>query len=555
MRNRRLLPPLLAGAFFCFTALGLGATLPSAYATSYTPISGQGSSWAANAIQDWAASVHNSGIQVNFDPQGSVAGLNNFANGTIDFAASDVPYGLAGGATPPPPQGRPFAYIPDVAGGTALMYNLPIGGRQYANLKLSGPTIAGIFSGAITMWNAPQIKADNPGVGLPPLQITPVVRSDPSGSTAQFSLWMKSQFPSAWKCGEISDYKQCQYYNAMKGQAGDTGVAGFVGQHTNAGSIGYVEYSYALQSGYPVAKVLNQSGFYTLPTASNVAVALLKARVNMDKSNPKTYLTQDLSGVYTDSDPRAYPISSYSYFVVPTDQSNRFTTAKGSSLGAFVDYALCTGQQAAPQLGYSPLPINLAEAGLAQVRKIPGAAVQNINIQNCHNPTFSTNGTNTLAINALYPDLCDKRGVSSTCTYGTPLKGSKSSSGSGQGDNNSVGNHNSGSVGSGNVATSGTPGSTGVSGSKGGTNGGAPSNASGSGANGGSGAISLLNPDGRTSCDPDTGQCTQVAASPALVSTSLGANFSQWVVWAALGGLVVLILAPPAVVLLRRKGR
>lgn len=549
MRNRRYLTALFTAVLACVASLGFGASLPSAQAAAYTPISGEGSSWAGTAIDNWAKSVHNSGIVVNFAATGSVAGLTNYANGTDDFAASDVPYGVKG-ATPNPP-GRGFAYIPDVAGGTALMYNLTVNGQRFTNLKLSGPTIAGIFMGRITQWNAPQIKADNPGVALPPLKITPVVRADGSGSTAQFSLWMTKQFSSVWTCGEISFFTSCSRYDPTVQQAkvGDTGVAGFVAQQGNVGSIGYVEYSYALQSGYPAAKVLNQSGFYVLPTASNVAVALLKAQVNMNPSNLKTYLTQNLDKVYTDTDPRAYPISSYSYFVVPTALQAGFNTAKGATLGAFVDYALCAGQQRAPTLGYSPLPINLAEAGLAQVKKIPGAAVKSIDIKSCNNPTFSSNGTNTLAINALYPDLCDKRGASASCTYGTPVRGKTSSSTPGHADNNSVGNHSS-SGGSSTGGTTGSPGSTGVPG------GGASGAGSGTGAGGGgASSISLTNPDGKTTCDADTGQCTALSATPVAVDANVDSTFSEWAVWIALAGLVLLVVAPPAVMLLTRKNK
>lgn len=553
MRNRRHLPALLAVLAVLATTLGLGASLPSAEAASYTPISGEGSSWAANAIDDWRASVVNSGIKVNFAPTGSVAGLTGYANGSDDFAASDVPYGVKN--TTPNVPGRGFAYVPDVAGGTALMYNLTVGGQRFTNLKLSGPTIAGIFSGAITQWNAPQIKAENPGIALPPLKITPVVRSDGAGSTAQFTLWMAKRFPHAWSCGEISFFTQCSKYDPTVQQAksGDNGVAGFIAQAGNVGSIGYVEYSYALQSGYPAAKVLNQSGFYVLPTASNVAVALLKAKVNMDSSNPNTYLTQNLDAVYTDTDPRAYPISSYSYFVVPTALQNGFTAAKGTTLGAFADFALCGGQQSAPTLGYSPLPINLVQAGLAQVKKIPGAATRTINIRSCNNPTFSTNGTNTLAINALYPDLCDKSGAASSCRYGTPVKGNKSSSTAGQGDNNSVGNHTSGTS-AGAVAgpaTSNAPGSTSVP--AGGTGTGAGVGTSGGTSGGGSSVVTLSNPNGTTACDPDTGQCTTVSATPVLVGSNPGSGLSQAMVWLALAGLLLLVVAPPAVVLLSRK--
>ncbi|MCW2783646.1 MAG: phosphate transporter, periplasmic phosphate-binding protein [Marmoricola sp.] len=552
MRSRHLSVLLLA-ALSGVLAVLVGPGLPPADASSYTPITGEGSSWAANAIDDWRASVVNSGIKVNFAPTGSVAGLTGYANGSDDFAASDVPYGIKG--TTPGTPGRGFAYVPDVAGGTALMYNLSVGGKKLTNLKLSGSTIAGIFKGSISTWNDAKIKADNPGVALPPLKITPVVRSDGSGSTAQFTLWMKKEFPSVWTCGEVSFFTQCKNYDPTVQQAksGDNGVAGFVAQAGNAGSIGYVEYSYALQSGYPVAKVLNKAGFYVLPTASNVAVALLKAKVNTDKSDPDTYLTQDLDEVYTDTDPRVYPISSYSYFVVPTALQNGFTSTKGATLGAFVDYALCSGQQSAPTLGYSPLPINLVKAGLAQVKQIPGAAAKNIDIKSCNNPTFSASGVNTLAVNALYPDLCDKTAATATCVYGKPVKGSTSSSSSGQSDNNSVGHHSSSTDNGSSPTTSG--GSVPSAGSSPGSSASGPGSSSSGGASGGSNVVSLLNPDGKTACDADTGQCTALAATPVDYTGHEGSTFSRWAIWIAVLALFLIVIAPPAVVLLGRRSQ
>lgn len=527
----------------------VGAVVPS-YADSYTPITGEGSSWASNAIQDWAAAVHSSGIQVNWAPNASVTALTNYANGNSDnFVASDVPYGLPGGQTPGVP-GRGFGYVPDVAGGTALMYNLSVGGQRFTNLKLSGPAIAGIFQGTIKTWNDPQIKASNPGVALPPLQITPVIRADQSGSTYQFSLYLAKTFPGQWHCGAFTDPSKCGSWASLKGQSGDSGVAGYVSQSGNSGSIGYVQYSYALQSGYPVAKVLNSAGFYVLPTASNVAVALLGARVNMNASDPKNYLTQDLSGVYTSGDQRAYPISSYSYFVLPTATTNGVSTTTGHTIAAFANYALCSGQKDMPTLGYSPLPINLAKAGLDQVKKVPGASTASINIRSCNNPTFSANGTNTLALNALYPDLCDKQGAAASCSYGRSSHGASSSTG-GQGDKNAVGNHTSGTTSSGGGTsvvvggpTTGVPGSTKPGGSGTGA-------AAGSG--GGNGTVSLTNPNGQYTCDPDTGQCTKLSATPTLVAGHAGSTFSQWAIWTALASLIALVAVPPVVVLLKRR--
>lgn len=532
----------------------VGAMAPS-YGQTYTPITGEGSSWASNAILDWDSHVKPSGISVNFSPTGSVQALNDYANGnSLNFAASDVPYGLPGGQTPGAP-GRGFAYVPDVAGGTALMYNLNVGGQRFTGLKLSPSTIAGIFQGSIKSWNDPQIAASNPGVALPPLQITPVVRSDPSGATYQFTLYL-SKATGQWRCGAFTDPSKCAAWANVKQQNGDSGVAGYISQSGNVGSIGYTQYSFALQAGFPAAKVLNASGFYVLPTASNVAVGLLGAKVNMDQSNPATYLTQDLSGVYSNSDQRAYPISSYSYFVVPTATTNGVKSQTGYTIAAYVNYALCSGQADMPTLGYSPLPMNLVQAGLDQVKKVPGAPASALNISNCkNNPTFSSNGTNTLALNALYPDLCDKQGAKATCVYGKSSHGVSSST-SGQGDNNAVGNHTSGSSsGSGGGSSvvgggGGTGTSTGVPGN---TTPGGSSNGGGSGSGGGNSSLSLTNPNGQYSCDPDTGQCTKLAATPTLVSDHAGSTFSEWAIWVALASLVALVAVPPISVLLKRR--
>jgi hypothetical protein len=163
--------------------------------------------------------------------------------------------------------------------------------------------------------------------------------------------------------------------------------------------------------------VLNKGGYYVEPNANNVAVGLLGARINTDQSSPQ-YLTQILDGVYDNADERAYPLSSYSYMVMPTKLESGFNAEKGRTLGDFAYYFLCEGQQQAPVLGYSPLPLNLVQAGLEQVRRIPGVQAQSIDLSKCNNPTFSSDGRNTLAEKAPQPPECDKQG-STQCGTGT----------------------------------------------------------------------------------------------------------------------------------------
>ncbi len=149
----------------------------------------------------------------------------------------------------------------------------------------------------------------------------------------------------------------------------------YVASKSANGSIGYVEYSYALSQNYPVAKLLNKAGYYTLPTQYNVAVSLEAAQINMNKSSPD-YLLQNLNHVYTDPDPRTYPLSSYVYEIEPTGtnaQDPKITTAKRQTIADFTYYSICQGQKEIGPIGYSPLPVNLVEAGFGQIAKLKKA--------------------------------------------------------------------------------------------------------------------------------------------------------------------------------------
>jgi phosphate transport system substrate-binding protein len=411
---RRLLAVVGAVAL---AALVLAGSEPAmAKDHSYQLIEGTGSTWSQNAINQWIADVSSVGIEVAYGGGGSSKGRRDFGEGTVDFAVTEIPFQ---GRDPRTGQtdsanGRPYAYMPVVAGGTSFMYHLEIGGRLYTGLRLSGETIAKIFTGKITNWDDPEITQDNNGFKFPSTKIIPVVRSDGSGTSAQFTAWMDNQYPSLWRpfcgCKGLTSYYPIKHGFVAKD--GSVGVAGHISASYGNGTIGYVEYSYALNDNYPVAKVLNKAGYYVQPTAYNVAVALTKAKINEDKGS-SLYLTQELDGVYNYSDPRTYPLSSYSYMVVPTSKNDpRMNEAKGRTLGDFAYYFLCQGQQEAPALGYSPLPLNLVKAGFAQVRKIPWADTAGKNPSTCNNPTFdhAHPNSNLLAEAAPQPDKCDKLG-------------------------------------------------------------------------------------------------------------------------------------------------
>jgi len=596
----RARPMAVAAAALLGLCASILAPTQPALAASYVPISGAGSTWSYNAIHNWITDVAQFGMTINYTAAGSTTGRSDFGQGTVDWAASEIPYGVQDGTNNDPPPKRGYAYMPDTAGGTTLMYNLMIGTQRVTNLRLSGAVIAGIFTNQITMWNDPKIAADNPALTLPAIRIIPVVRSDGSGATAEFTQWMLATQPSAWQaycqavgrspCTQTSAYP-VQPGTAMVGQSGDLGVSGYVSQQQANGAIGYVEFSYALETNFPVALVLNAAGYYTEPTAENVAVSLLKAQINTDKSSP-LYLTQDLSQVYTDTDPRTYELSSYSYMILPTDSSDGLTSAKGYTLGAFGNYLLCQGQQQVDQLGYSALPINLVEAGYAQLQQIPGNQVPTATssfIQSCNNPTFSTNGTNTLADNDPQPPACDKQGPTqcSTATGGAtgapnPVTGSSSSapaspsaSSSSSSSNTSPGSNSSSSSSSsssthpaaGSSSNSSSSGTGTSASSPGGTTAGSSgSQGAGSGTSAGSSSTSAGTGSG-SNCDPNTGVCTGsgnpaavpngsaapstgsqiVNGVPVASPTTLGDGIQIWLMALAAALLVGIGLVPPLV--------
>ena len=397
---------------------------PNAGAAGFVPISGSGSTWASNALDQWQRDLSNlDGMTVSFSPDGSTNGRNDFRDGRVDYAVSELPYGGNDGGVADPPPARAFGYLPIAAGGTAFMYNLTIGDKRVTNLRLSGETIAKIFTQQITNWADPAIKADNPGVALPARPIVPVVRSDPAGPTAQFTGYLASQYPQIWDeychragrqltpCGPTVSYPLTA---SIQAKAGSPGVAGFVAQGSSDGAITYVEYSYARNAGFPVVKVLNAAGYFVEPTAGNVALALLNAKVRPD-------LIQDLSQVYVDPDPRAYPLSSYSYLIIPQATSANFGPDKGRTLSELAYYAVCDGQQRVDALGYSPLPINLVQAAADQVNQIPGATqkIKSTDLGNCHNPTLSPDGTDQLIKDVPQPQPCDRRAALTQCAGGT----------------------------------------------------------------------------------------------------------------------------------------
>jgi phosphate transport system substrate-binding protein len=418
---RRATRSAVLGAALLIISVAVGT--PAGAAGTHARIEGSGSSWSANAVNQWIADVNAQGLQVVFTGSGSAQGRKDYALRTTDYGVSDIGYlgtDPVSGATDTA-QGRPYAYLPIVAGGTSFPYNIIAGGKQINNLRLSGQTLAKIFTNGITNWDDPAITADNNGRALPSIPIIPVVHSEGSGSTYQFTAYLAKQFPQIWTqfSGNANPTEYFPRAGTQIAQNGSDGVMNFVRSKSANGAIGFDEYSYGLLSNTPVAKIENSAGFFTLPSQYAVAVALTQAIINDDPTSPD-YLLQNLVNVYSYSDPRTYPLSSYSYMILPIGtnaQDSQMTTAKRQTLADFMYYSLCVGQKEMGPIGYSPLPINLVTAGFSQLSKLqvadPGVDLTQRDASTCNNPTFIPGQPtrNYLAEIAPQPAACDKSGA------------------------------------------------------------------------------------------------------------------------------------------------
>ena len=468
-------------------ALGLSSGSTASAITpmaAHAQITGSGSSWSANAVNQWIADVTQSGLQVVFTSTGSAQGRKDFTNVTTDFAVSDIGYQGVDKVTQDsdsncrvqndPTSCRDFVYLPIVAGGTAFPYQLKVAGKLVRNLRLSGETLAKIFTNQITNWNDPAITRDMNGKAFPSIPIIAVVHSEGSGSTAQFTRYLNKQYPSIWQpfLGQAGSTEYFPRKGQMIAQNGSDGVINFLTSAAANGAIGYDEYSYALAKNYPVIKLKNAAGYYTLPTQYNVAVALTQAQINQDKAS-KDYLLQNLDKVYAYTDKRTYPLSSYSYMIIPTSKTDsRMTTAKRQTLADYIGYSICQGQAEMGPIGYSPLPINLVQASFDQVSKLraadAGVDLTSRNVTSCNNPTFVKGQPtrNYLAEIAPQPPVCDSASAgpcTGTGDAGTknPTPGSSKPPTSG-GGNGSTGGSGSGGGGAnpGTANPSASPGAT-----------------------------------------------------------------------------------------------
>ncbi|MGC8668907.1 MAG: phosphate ABC transporter substrate-binding protein PstS [Chthonomonadales bacterium] len=332
----------LASAFL------LGCFIPGARAQTIT---GAGSTFVYPVLSAWTHEYERAhpGIRFNYQSIGSGAGIAQYTAGTVDFGATDAPLSNADLARIP----RPTVQIPIVGGAVVLAYNLPGIG---SGLKLTPDVIADIYLGKIRTWNDVRIQRYNPGLRLPPLDITVAHRSDGSGTTYIFTSYL-SAVSAEWR-DRVSFGKSVNWPVGL-GASGNAGVAGLV--RMSRGGIGYVELAYAVQNRLAFAHVRNRSGSFVAPSVQGAEAAAAAAAAHL-KRDPRSPIV-DLPGR------DVYPIAGFTYLLM---QKQPQDGRKGRALVDFVRWAMGPqGRRLAEELYYAPLPEAvrmLNERALAQIR-------------------------------------------------------------------------------------------------------------------------------------------------------------------------------------------
>lgn len=331
MKRRPFLALLLAAS-----TLSLGA-LP-AMAQERVRLTGSGASFPFPIYAAWFKQfgAANKGIIVDYQSKGSGAGVQDFLNNTVDFAASDSAMKPEDMAKVP----GGVQLLPMTGGEIVISYNLP----GIKSLKLPRDVYPQIFLGKITKWNDPKIVAANPGVNLPDMDITVVRRADSSGTTYVFTQHLAAidkEFAAGPGVGNSVNWPASDKFVASPKNDGVTATI-----KQTPGAIGYLEYSFAKLGKVDTAALQNRAGEYVLPGTGGGTEALASAR-----------LPADLIAWVPDPDTaKAYPITTFTWMIFRKKNDD---PKKAEAMRAMVQYSLTEGQKIADQMGYIPLPANV----------------------------------------------------------------------------------------------------------------------------------------------------------------------------------------------------
>jgi phosphate transport system substrate-binding protein len=334
---------------------GLAAFTGTAHAQVDVPLVESGSSLLYPLFNIWVASytADHPGADITTTSSGSGAGIAQAIKGLINIGASDA-Y-MSDSMVKKNPT---MLSIPLAISAQAINYNVP----GVASLKLSGPILAGIYSGKITMWNDPMIAAANPGVTLPAHVIIPIHRLDGSGDTFIFSQYLAASDPtwaSTLKFGTTISWP------AVSGAIGAKGNGGMLSALTaNPFSIAYIGISYAdkvAAASMGSAALQDADGEYVLPTSENISAAA-NSVLNTTPADER------ISMIFAKGH-NAFPIVNYEYAIVDSHQP---APAVAEAVRAFLTWSITEGNSMSflNQVHFLPLPPAVVTLSTAQIAKI-----------------------------------------------------------------------------------------------------------------------------------------------------------------------------------------
>ena len=312
-------------------------------------LTGAGATFPYPIYSKWFDEYHKmkSNVEINYQSIGSGGGIRQITSGTVDFGASDGPMTDAQ-LTQSKVQ---ILHIPTVLGAVVPIYNIS---GVSGELNFSRDALAGIYLGTVKKWNDPAIAKHNPNVKLPGENIVVVRRSDGSGTTYIWTDFL-SKVSDPWKNG-VGNGTSVNWPVGIGGK-GNEGVSGLVKQTPN--SIGYVELIYALQNSLSYGRVQN---------AANVFVKADLAATTAAAASASKSMPADFRVSITNAPGKAtYPIVSFTWLLVPTTIQD---SGKKTVIKEFLKWMATDGQSYASQLGYAPLPKEVAAQVLKAIDKV-----------------------------------------------------------------------------------------------------------------------------------------------------------------------------------------
>ncbi len=301
-------------------------------------IEGAGATFPYPVYSSWASEYYElSGVQVNYQSIGSGGGIQQIKAETVDFGATDAPL------TADELKEAGLMQFPMIMGGVVPVINVE--GIDKGRLKLSPTVLAGIFLGKIKKWNAPAIKKDNPDLKLPNKDIAVVHRADGAGTTWIFTNYLAKISPT-WKRTVGAD-KSVSWPTGSGGK-GNEGVSAYVKRID--GSIGYVEYAFAIQADMNFVRLKNKAGRFVKPSIETFQAAAANADW---RSAPGFYMM-----LIDQSGEQSWPITGTSYIILRKEQKD---PKLARSMLEFFDWCYQHGSDTAKKLDFVPMPESVYE--------------------------------------------------------------------------------------------------------------------------------------------------------------------------------------------------